>query len=322
MSTEPKLLDRVRNTVRTKHYAYSTEKTYLGWIRRYILFHKKRHPATLGEAEIAEFLTDLAVNKIVSASTQNQALNAVVFLYKQVLQIQLGTFPDLVWAKKPKRLPVVLSPTQVRRLLETMTGRNHLMASLLYGSGLRLQECLRLRIKDIDFDYHQLTIRSGKGQKDRITLLPECCIPDLKKEMQGVKSIYDQDQKHGIGISEIPFALERKYPRCAFSWGWQYVFPASKPSIDPRSGLLKRHHLDASVLQKAIRQAAHKTHINKPVTPHTLRHSFATHLLQQGADIRTVQELLGHEDVKTTMIYTHVIKQGALGVKSPLDRGI
>jgi len=320
MINQPKLLDQVRNCLRIKHYAYSTEKTYIDWIRRFILFHNKRHPSTMAEKEIADFLTDLAVNKNVSASTQNQALNAIVFLYKHVLHIPLGDFLNMVWAKKPHRLPIVLAKEEVHSLLAALTGREALMASLLYGSGLRLQECLRLRVKDIDFHYRQIRVCAAKGQKDRLTILPVCCIPAIQIELKKVKMIYDLDQKQGIGTSEIPFALERKYPHCALAWEWQYLFPASHPSRDPRSGVIKRHHLDASVLQKSIHQAARKCHIAKHVTPHTLRHCFATHLLQNGSDIRTVQELLGHNDVKTTMIYTHVLRHGALGVKSPLDR--
>jgi integron integrase len=319
MDTKPKkLLDQVRDALRLKHYSIRTENSYVDWIRRYILFHHKRHPAEMGAAEIEAFLTHLAVEEHVAASTQNQALSALLFLYREVLHQDLGPI-DALRARKPKRLPTVLTRDEVQRLIAQMSGTHQLMAKLLYGSGLRLMECLRLRVKDVDFTMRTITVRDGKGGQDRVTILPDSLIPPLQEHLQAVKALHDQDLAQGYGAVYLPDALERKYPNANKEWGWQYLFPATRLSVDPRSGAVRRHHLDESGLQKAIRQAARRAGISKPVSPHTLRHSFATHLLQAGYDIRTVQELLGHKDVKTTMIYTHVLQRGGLAVRSPLD---
>jgi integron integrase len=316
---EKKLLEKVRDVLRVKHYSLKTEKAYINWIVRFIRFHNKRHPCEMGESEISQFLTHLARDAHVAASTQNQALNAIVFLYKNVLHIEHGEFRDIHWAKKPRHLPVVLTRQEVGRLFQQLKGRDWLMASLLYGSGLRLMECLRLRIKDIDFTSKQICVRSGKGDKDRLTMLPDSVISDLKLHIQQNKLLHEQDLNQGYGSVELPFALERKYKQAAKEWAWQYVFPASRISTDPRSGIRRRHHLDESVTQKAIKRAIRQAGIQKHAGCHTLRHSFATHLLENGYDIRTIQELLGHNDVNTTMIYTHVLNRGGLAVQSPLD---
>ncbi len=273
----------------------------------------------MGKSEIESFLTDLAVNGKVAASTQNQAFSALLFLYKEVLQIELDGNIQASRAKAPQHLPVVLSKAETRRLLAEMTGIHLLMAQILYGCGLRLMECVRLRIKDLDFELHQIVVRDGKGEKDRLTLLPESLTANLERHLRHVRLIYEDDLQDGFGNVYLPFALERKYPNAAHEWGWQWVFPASKRSVDPRSGIERRHHVDESGLQKAIRAAARKAGLVKPVGPHTLRHCFATHLLEAGYDIRTVQELLGHKDLSTTMIYTHVLNRGPQAVRSPLD---
>jgi integron integrase len=314
-----KLLDQVREAIRVKHYSIRTEEAYVNWIKRYIFFHHKRHPREMGVAEIEAFLTHLAVDQHVAASTQNQALHALLFLYREVLKIDLERPVDAVRAKRPKRLPTVLTKAEVRQVLESMSGTHQLMAKLLYGSGLRLMECLRLRVKDLDFAQRQIIVRNGKGHKDRVTMLPESLIPDLQRHLHHVKLIHEEDLAKGYGSVYLPDALERKYPNANREWLWQYVFPATQLSKDPRSGEMRRHHLHESSLQKAVRQAARLAGIPKRVTCHTFRHSFATHLLEDGYDIRTVQELLGHEDVKTTMIYTHVLNRGGLAVRSPLD---
>ena len=314
-----KLLEQVRDVIRVKHYSLRTEKTYIDWIRRYILFHNKRHPEDMGAAEIQAFITHLATERTVSASTQNQALSAVMFLYRHVLQKEIDLPPELIRAQKSKTLPVVLTHQEAMSVIGKMTGVPQLMAKILYGSGLRLAECLRLRVKDIDFGNHQIIVRDGKGGDDRSTILPESLIRELEIHLKTVKAIHQKDLKDGFGETSLPYALAKKYPSAAKEWMWQYVFPASVRSIDPVSKKTKRHHVDPSVLQKAIRQSAQLVGITKPVTPHTFRHSFATHLLQSGYDIRTIQELLGHKDVKTTMIYTHVLQRGGLAVKSPLD---
>ena len=319
METKPKkLLDQVRDALRLKHYSIRTENSYVDWIRRYILFHHKRHPAEMGTAEIEAFLTHLAVEEHVAASTQNQALSALLFLYREVLHQDPGPI-DALRARKPKRLPTVLTRDEVQRVIAQMSGTHQLMAKLLYGSGLRLMECLRLRVKDVDFTMRTITVRDGKGGQDRVTILPDSLIPPLQEHLQAVKALHNQDLAQGYGAVYLPDALERKYPNTNKEWGWQYLFPATRLSVDPRSGAVRRHHLDESGLQKAIRQAAQRAGISKPVSPHTLRHSFATHLLQAGYDIRTVQELLGHKDVKTTMIYTHVL-QRCLLYTSPSPR--
>lgn len=315
----PKLLDQVSDALRLRRYAYRTEQQYVYWIRRYILFHNKRHPAEMGAVEIEAFLTHLAVDDQVAASTQNQALSALLFLYREVLKQPVEQI-NIVWAKKPKRLPTVLSQAETRQVLAHLSGTHSLMAQLLYGSGLRLMECLRLRIKDVDFGQQQILVRDGKGGQDRVTLLPTSLIPILRHHLEGVQLLHQQDIRLGYGAVFLPDALARKYVNAAHEWGWQYVFPAARLSTDPHSGAIRRHHQDESSLQKAIRRAAKATGISKPVGPHTFRHSFATHLLEAGYDIRTVQELMGHKDVKTTMIYTHVLNKGPLGVRSPLDR--
>jgi integron integrase len=314
-----KLLDQVRDVIRIKHYSYRTEQTYVDWIKRYIIFHKKRHPKEMGTPEIEAFLVYLAQERHVAASTQNQALSALLFLYKNVLQQEIVPLPNLVHVGRPKHLPTVLTHDEALAVINRMTGKSRLMARLLYGSGLRLMECLRLRVKDIDFGNHQIIVRDGKGEKDRATVLPDSIVPELQNHLQDVKALHEKDLREGYGEVALPYALNVKYPNAGREWGWQYVFPASQRSVDSLSGVIRRHHLDEGVLQRAVRDAARETSITKSVSPHTFRHSFATHLLQNGYDIRTVQELLGHKDVKTTMIYTHVLNRGGLAVKSPLD---
>jgi integron integrase len=319
MKTKPRLLDQVREKLRLKHYSIRTEQAYADWVKRFVLFHGKRHPERMGEVEIEAFLTHLAVERNVAASTQNQALSALLFLYKEVLGRELGWLDNLTRAKRPARVPVVLTSTEVRSLLARLTGRHWLMASLLYGAGMRLMECVRLRVKDIDFEYTQITVRDGKGEKDRVTMLPSSAVALLKTHLEQVKAIHEQDLREGFGEVYLPFALARKYPNAGKEWGWQYVFPATKRSGDPRSGKERRHHIEEQSLQRAVKKAIRDAGIHKPASCHTLRHSFATHLLQSGYDIRTVQELLGHKDVSTTMIYTHVLNKGGKGVRSPLD---
>ncbi len=316
---QTKLLDQVRAAIRTKHYSMKTEEAYVQWIKRFILFHNKRHPKDMGEKEINQFITHLAVKEKVSASTQNQALCAIVFLYKHVLKIELGDFGNVTWAKKPAKLPVVFTREEVTKVLSQLSGTNLIMAMLLYGSGMRLSECLQLRIKDIDFQYKQIFIRSAKGEKDRVTLLPEYVIEPLKKHLAYVKMLHEKDLKDGFDSVYMPYALERKYPNAGREFGWSFVFPATQISTDPRSGIQRRHHIHESVLQKAVKQAIRQAGIYKHASCHTFRHSFATHLLESGYDIRTVQELLGHKDLNTTMVYTHVLNKGAFGVKSPAD---
>ncbi|MCB1767722.1 MAG: integron integrase [Candidatus Competibacteraceae bacterium] len=305
--------------MRLKHYSIRTEQAYVDWIRRYILYHNKRHPQDMGKLEVEQFLNHLAVERQVAASTQNQALSAILFLYKEILEKDIGWLDDLERAKRPARLPVVLTVAEVRTVLAHLQGRHRLMADLLYGAGLRLMECVRLRVKDLDFEYRQLTVRDGKGQNDRLTMLPESLIEPLKTHLADVKIMHGQDLREGFGDVYLPFALARKYPNAGREWGWQYVFPASKRSIDPRSNVERRHHRDEQTLQRAVKEAVRRANIAKPASCHTFRHSFATHLLMAGYDIRTVQELLGHKDVSTTMIYTHVLNRGGRGVLSPLD---
>lgn len=314
-----KLMDQVRDALRTQHYAYRTEQTYMDWIKRYILFHNKRHPNEMGEKEIQAFLVHLAAERKVAASTQNQALSSILFLYRVVLQKEIILPPGLINPSRPNRLPTVLSQAEAMNVINQMRGVPRLMTKILYGSGLRLIECLRLRVKDIDFDNHQIIVRGGKGDDDRYTILPDSVAAEIQHNLQDIKALHEKDLRDGYGETALPNALARKYPNAGKEWVWQYVFPASQRSLDPASGVIRRHHLDESVLQKAIRQAARAAKIDKPVSPHVFRHSFATHLLQSGYDIRTIQELLGHKDVKTTMIYTHVLQRGGLAVKSPLD---
>lgn len=317
---KPRLLDQVRDKLRLKHYSYRTEQSYIAWIKRFIFFHNKQHPDTMGEKEIEAFLTHLAVDRNVSASTQNQALCALLFLYKEVLGHELAWLDSMQRAKRPARLPVVLTVLEVQKLLNQLQGRSWLMASLLYGAGLRLMECARLRVKDVEFSRREIIVRGGKGDKDRITMLPAALIAPLQLHLEKVKVLHTQDLVEGFGDVALPFALAQKYPNAGKEWGWQYVFPASKRSIDPDSGKERRHHIDEQTLQRAVKQAIQLAEIHKPASCHTLRHSFATHLLQTGYDIRTVQELLGHKDVSTTMIYTHVLNKGGKGVISPLDQ--
>ncbi len=297
----------------------STEKTYVHWIRRFIYFHGKRHPLEMGETEVGAFLTHLAVKENVGASTQNQALSALLFLYRHVLKREFGWLDNVERAKRSKRLPVVFTKEEVRAVLHRLEGTKSLMAGLLYGGGLRLMECIRLRVKDLDFGYRQIAVRDAKGRKDRLTVLPDALTEELKRHLVRVKTVHEHDLREGFGNVYLPFALARKYPSAGREWGWQYVFPAFKRSLDPRSGIERRHHIQERALQRAVRQAVRHAGIHKPGSCHTFRHSFATHLLEDGYDIRTVQELLGHKDVRTTMIYTHVINKGGRGVQSPLD---
>lgn len=318
MDGRPRLLDQVRVALRTRHYSPLTEKAYVGWIRRFVLFHGKRHPGTMGAAEIAGFLTDLAVVGKVSASTQNQALSAILFLYRVVLEADPGWVQGVARARSSRRLPVVLTADEVRRLLLELRGTPHLVCSLLYGGGLRLTEALRLRVKDLDFERHEIVVRSGKGGKDRRTILPVAASKELKRHLQRVRTRLEADLESGRGGAALPKALSRKYPQGHREWRWQWVFPATRFYRD-RSGALRRHHTHPTVIQRAVREAVLRAGLTKPASCHTLRHSFATHLLEDGYDIRTIQELLGHRNVGTTMIYTHVLNRGGRGVRSPLD---
>ncbi len=320
----PKLLDLVRRACRLRQYSYRTEQTYCGWIKRFCLFHidehgHPRHPRDLGTQEVVDFLAHLVTDRNVAASTQNQALNALVFLYGTVLGKELGDLGDFPRSRRRKKLPVVLSRDEVERVLTHLSGRDRLFASLLYGSGLRLTEGLRLRVKDLDFDLRQIVVRQGKGRKDRVTVLPTPLEEPLREQVERVRLLHRRDLDDGFGAVHLPGALARKYPSAPKELGWQYLFPSTQRSRDPRDGAERRHHLAGSTVQRAVRRAAGQAGIAKPVTPHVFRHSFATHLLERGADIRTVQELLGHVSVHTTQIYTHVLNRGGLGVVSPLD---
>ena len=317
----PKLLDQLRIHLRTRHYSIRTEQTYVDWARRFIRFHDKRHPRMLGAVEVEAFLSHLAVERNVSASTQNQAKAALLYLYKQLLGIDLPWLDAVVRAKNPKRLPVVLTQREVRELLEAMNGPMWLITSLLYGTGMRLLECLRLRVKDIEFEQREIMVREGKGNKDRVTVLPENLIAPLRAQLERTRAVHARDLEAGFGDVHLPSALAVKYPKAGRAWGWQYVFPSAVRAMDPRSDppIERRHHVFPESVQRAVREAARQMECAKPITPHVLRHSFATHLLQAGYDIRTVQELLGHSDVSTTMIYTHVLNKGGRGVLSPLD---
>lgn len=317
---KPKLLELMRQIIRTKHYSYETEKSYVDWARRYILYHGKRHPRELGEEHIKAFLSHLANDRNVAASTQNQALNAIVFLYREVINIQLGDFSQFDRARRPKVLPVVFTADEVARLLSATKGTVRLMCEVIYGAGLRVMECCRLRVKDIDFQKCTITVRETKGGDHRITVLPERCVDQLIAHMQRVKILHEQDLRAGFGAVFVPCALAVKYPSAPTEWGWQYLFPANSISVDPRSGQNRRHHAGAAAIQKAIKVAGRLAGINKSCHVHALRHSFATHLLESGSDIRTVQELLGHKHVTTTQIYTHVMNTGRCAVKSPMDR--
>lgn len=316
---KPRLLDQVRSVIHVRHYSRRTEDAYIYWIRQFILFHDKRHPAEMGKTEVERYLTWLAEKRNVAASTQNQALNAILFLYRDVLQIEMGRLEGVTRASKPKRLPVVLSRNEVCSILNSMEGTPRLVASLLYGAGLRLLDGLRLRVQDIDFESFELLIRDGKGGKDRRTMLPESLVPVIKSHLNYVRQQHVNDLALGYGSTQLPHSLDKKYPRANRDWRWQYVFPAARRWHDVQGNEWRRHHMHESVVQKAVKAAVRKTGIMKKVGPHTFRHCFATHLLEDGYDIRTVQELLGHKDVKTTMIYTHVLNKGGKGVRSPLD---
>jgi integron integrase len=319
-SPKPPLLDQVRSIIRLRHYSIRTEEAYVNVIRRFIIYHKKRHPREMGVDEIRQYLSHLATDGNVAASTQNVALSALLFLYREVLLIELPLIEGVERAKRPQRIPVVLTIEEVKRVLAVLPGTHHLMASLLYGAGLRLMECVRLRVKDLDFDYRQIIVRDGKGEKDRRTILPSPLTEPLRRHLARVRLQHEEDVRQGYGRVYLPYALERKYPNAAADWLWQYVFPAAKLSVDPRTGERRRHHASEDRLQKAVRRAIQNARVEKRASCHTLRHSFATHLLEDGYDIRTIQELLGHADISTTMIYTHVLNRGGRGVRSPLER--
>ena len=319
-TSSPRLLEQVRARIRVKHYSLRTEQAYTDWIRRFIRHFGKKHPRDMGAKEVEEFLSHLAVAGRVSASTQNQAKSALLFLYKEVLEAELAWLDQVASAKTSRRLPVVLTPSEVMSMLSRLDGSHALIAGLLYGTGLRIMEGLRLRVKDVDFERGEILVRDGKGGKDRVTMLPAIISSALCAHLERVREQHQLDLAQGYGEVYLPFALDRKYPNAGREWAWQYVFPSARLSVDPRSGVTRRHHVQDQSVQRAIRQAVRDAGINKPATPHTLRHSFATHLLESGYDIRTVQELLGHSDVSTTMIYTHVLNRGGRGVASPLDR--
>ena len=312
-------LEEVRQLMRVQHYAIRTEFSYIEWIKRFILFHDKRHPGEMGEAEVAAFLTHLTVNRNVAPATQAQALNALVFLYRKVLNRPLDEINGIVRSKKKPKIPVVLTQLEVSTVLSKLGGVHWLAGCLLYGSGLRLMECIRLRVKDVDFGRLSVTVRQGKGGKDRVVTLARELVVPLQRHLESVKMTHERDLAEGFGSVYLPYALERKYPAAASSWGWQYVFPATRRSVDPRSNVIRRHHMDETTVQRAVKIAVREAGIYRPASCHTLRHSFATHLLERGADIRTVQEQLGHADVKTTEIYTHVIGRGGSAVISPLE---
>jgi integron integrase len=316
----PRLLDCVHHIIRRKHYSIRTEQAYVDWIKRFILFHGKRHPTSLGATDIEAFLTYLAVERNVAAATQNQAQSALLFLYREVLGVQLPWLDGVARAKAPAKLPVVLTVDEVACTLDRLTGVHRLIGRLMYGTGLRILEALRLRVKDVEFACHEILVRDGKGSKDRVTMLPRGLVRPLRAHLKDVAITHRQDLEEGFGAVWLPFALARKYPAAPREWAWQYVFPADRRARDPRGGAIRRHHVSDQSFQRAMRQAVQDAQIHKPATPHTLRHSFATHLLESGYDIRTAQELLGHSNVSTTMIYTHVLNRGGRGVVSPLDR--
>jgi len=319
LPTHNLLFTRVRDLIRLKHYSIRTEKSYLSWIMRYIFFHNKRDPKEMANPEIEAFLSHLAVDLKVSGATQNQAFNAILFLYKEVLKKELDNSIDAIRAKKPKRLPTVMTKDETMKVIGAIPADHQLMVKLIYGSGLRLMECLRLRVKDIDFENNQILVRDAKGMKDRVTVLPGTLKPSLREHLERVKLVHQNDVARGYGRVYLPYALERKYPNASLEWGWQYLFPAKGLSKDPRTGEVRRHHIHENSLQKAVKTAVRLVGITKPVNVHTFRHSFATHLLEANYDIRTVQELLGHNDVSTTMIYTHVLNKPGVSIKSPLD---
>jgi integron integrase len=317
---EPRLLDRVRREIRVRHYSIRTESSYVDWIRRFIIFNDKRHPSELGASEVMAFLTYLAVERAVAPSTQAQAKSALLFLYRVVLNTALPWLDEVVAASSPRRLPVVLTVPEVRSVLEQMNGSVGLVCALLYGTGMRLIEGLRVRVKDVEFSRREILVRNGKGGKDRVTVLPENLIAPLQEQIAKARALHQRDLSQGFGAVWLPGALDAKYPGAPKQWGWQWIFPSATRSADPRTGKVHRHHLNEASVQKAMSLAAKRAGIVKPCSPHILRHSFATHLLQSGYDIRTVQELLGHSDVSTTMIYTHVLNRGGRGVRSPLDQ--
>lgn len=322
LPSSPRLLDQVRSRIRVKHYSIRTETAYVDWIKRFILFHGKRHPREMGAPEVEAFLTHLAVDRNVAASTQNQALAAILFLYREVLEQELPWLEGVTRAKKPQRLPTVLSRQEVDAVLGGMSGLTGVIARLLYGTGMRVMEAVRLRVKDVDLSRCEIVVRDGKGGKDRVTVLPRSLLEPMKQQLLARRSVFDEDQRSNKSGVWLPHALAIKYPRAPWEWGWQYIFAAVGLSADPRDGTVRRHHLDERLVQRHVRAAALGARIVRPVSPHTLRHSFATHLLESGYDIRTVQELLGHADVSTTMIYTHVLNRGGRGVVSPLDTAI
>jgi integron integrase len=320
LQKKPMLLEQVRHHLRLKHYSIRTEEAYVRAIKHFILYHQKRHPQEMGVDEIRQYLSHLATQGQVAASTQNVALAALLFLYRGVLgREDIEFIDDIERAKLPVRVPTVLTREEVRRVLSYLSGAHHLMASLLYGSGLRLMECVRLRVQDVDFAYQQIIVRNGKGEKDRRTILPNSLIEPLKEQLTLTKFQHEEDVRKGCGRVYLPYALERKYPNAATEWAWQWVFPANKLSVDPRSAQVRRHHASEDTLQRELKKAIKRAGITKRASCHTLRHSFATHLLEAGYDIRTIQELLGHKDVSTTMIYTHVLNRGGKGVRSPVD---
>lgn len=314
-----KLIQQVRNEIRRRNYSYRTEQSYVRWIIRFIKFCGTKHPLNIDPEEITRYLNYLSVTRNVAASTQNQALCAIVFLYNQVLEKELPELKEIQWSKRPQKLPVVLTRREVKILMKELQGIPLLVAQLLYGSGLRVSEAIRIRVKDVDFDYQQLIVRDGKGKKDRITVLPSAVVGRLKQQVERVKILHEKDKKRGFGKTLLPHALDKKYPRAAIRLGWQYLFPSKRISKDPRSKLTHRYHISDTFIQRSVRKAVDRSPITKQASCHTLRHSFATHLLEDGYDIRTVQELLGHKNVKTTMIYTHVLNKGGKGVKSPVD---
>lgn len=316
----PRLLVQVHEAIRRRYFSRRTEEAYVHWIKRFIFFSGRRHPLQLGEPEVTAFLNHLAAERKVAAATQNQALSALLFLYKEVLGRELAWLVGLERASRPPRLPTVLTRAEVERVLSRLQGTKWLIASLLYGAGLRVLECLRLRVKDVDLAYRQILVRDGKGEKDRVTMLPETLVEPLRAHLERVRGLHARDLREGYGEVHLPYALGRKYPRAGREWCWQYMFPSAHRSADPEDGVIRRHHLDESVPQRAVKDALQGAGVSKHASCHTLRHSFATHLLESGYDIRTVQELLGHADVSTTMIYTHVLNKGGRGVKSPLDR--
>ncbi len=315
----PKLFEQVRHTLRRRNYALRTQKIYVNWIKRFILFHNKKHPRDMNTTEIEQFLTHLAVNEHVAPSTQNQALAALLFLYQQVFHQELDRPINATRAKKQARLPVVINKDEIKRVIAHLSDPYQLMSQLLYGSGLQLMECVRLRVQDVCFDRCQIIVRSGKGNKDRDTILPDSLHIPLQRQLRYAQSLHQNDLEQGYGAVYLPPALEKKYPNANREWMWQYVFPSHRLSQDPRTGLTRRHHISGRGLQKAVKNAVRAVRINKPVSCHTFRHSFATHLLENGYDIRTIQELMGHKSVETTMIYTHVLKRGGIAVRSPLD---